>query len=340
MCDILLIHNAPTRFVRIDLALLRSQFHVTDCYIQRRQRLSKGLISKIRSHRLVLGWFASWHTLLPVLLARAFGKPVCLIVGGYDTAQVPEAGYGSQRGGLRKLIANAAMHNATHLITNSHSAKRETMANVGISAEKITVIHHGLPPIPPKPMTARKPLAITVGNVWQENLLRKGLLPFVQAAALLPSVQFAVVGKWRDDSINTLRQIATPNVTFTGFVSDDELQTYYQTASVYVQASLHEGFGMSVAEAMLGGCLPIVSNKAALPELVGTHGRILPSTDPAAISAEITTLLNAPASARSAARQHILTNFSLQQRESALRKLISTLYEQDHAQRPSKNAFR
>jgi hypothetical protein len=69
-----------------------------------------------------------------------------------------------------------------------------------------------------------------------------------------------------------LRQAASPNVEFLGFVSDEELFSLYARASVYVQASMHEGFGLSVAEAMSAGCIPVVTRAGSLPEVVGDVG--------------------------------------------------------------------
>lgn len=71
-----------------------------------------------------------------------------------------------------------------------------------------------------------------------------------------------------DDSIDYLKSIATPNVEFTGFVAEDELIKWYQKAKVYNQPSWHEGFGISVAEAILCECIPVVSDCGALPEVV------------------------------------------------------------------------
>ena len=50
---------------------------------------------------MVVGWWASWHTFLPITLAWLLRKPSLLIVGGFDTAAEPEYGYGYQLGGLR-----------------------------------------------------------------------------------------------------------------------------------------------------------------------------------------------------------------------------------------------
>src|SRR5207249_5213140 len=118
----------------------------------------------------------------------------------------------------------------------------------------------------------RTRMALTVGNVWRENLLRKGLLPFVQASRFLPDVRFVLAGAWKDNSIEELRKAAGPNVEFLGFVPDERLAELYEQASVYVQASLHEGFGMSLAEAMAAGCVPVASRCGALPEVVGDAG--------------------------------------------------------------------
>ena len=44
------------------------------------------------------------------------------------------------------------------------------------------------------------------------------------------------------------------------FCLESELTTLYAEDSVYVQPSLHEGFGLSVAEAMSAGCVPVVTS--------------------------------------------------------------------------------
>jgi glycosyltransferase involved in cell wall biosynthesis len=326
MTRILFVHNQATRFVRIDRDLLAERFEVTERCEESVRRLRPLMIRRaVRDHDLVFGWFASWHTFLPVLAARRVGRPSVVVVGGYDTANLPEAGYGSQRGGLRKYVARAVIRSATRLIANSESAKREAVANAAADPGKVSVIYHGVEPAPLGPLVGREPIVLTVGNVWRENLLRKGLLPFVQTAAHLPEVRFVHIGRWCDDGIDELRRAAGPNVEFRGAVSDDELNSWYGRASVYVQASLHEGFGISVAEAMSAGCIPVTTRAGSLPEVVGPTGVFAESNAPADLADAVRRALGREGDARRAARDRVIAEFPMERRRQALHKLIDAV---------------
>jgi glycosyltransferase involved in cell wall biosynthesis len=111
-----------------------------------------------------------------------------------------------------------------------------------------------------------------VGKVSWLNLRRKGIEGFVRSARFLPTTEFQVIGPWMDDSIEYLKQIASKNVTFRTNVDDSELVETYRQARVVVQASYHEGFGCALAEAMTFGCVPVVTRRGALPEVVGDTG--------------------------------------------------------------------
>jgi glycosyltransferase involved in cell wall biosynthesis len=326
---ILFVHNGRERFVRDDLALLRKSFHVMDWYQPARIYNPARLFQLVCSHDLVFSWFASWHALAPVWLARRMGKPAVTVVGGYDTACVPAAGYGLQRGGFKRLVAQAVMRWSTHLIAISDAAQHEAIANAGADRGKINVIYPGVTPLPPPASADREPIVLNVGGVWRENLLRKGLLPFVQAAAYLPNVRFIHAGRWFDDSIDDLRRAAEPNVEIKGGVSEDELAALYRGARVYVQPSLHEGFGLSVAEAMSAGCIPVVARHGALPEVVGSHGVLLADTQPQTIAAGVRQALASPPALRTAARSRVVSEFSMQRREQALVQLLSAYCSAD-----------
>jgi glycosyltransferase involved in cell wall biosynthesis len=62
------------------------------------------------------------------------------------------------------------------------------------------------------------------------------------------------------------------SVSFTGWITSEEIVRLYAQSSLAVVPSLYEGFGLPAAEAM--ACqVPVVSTRAgALPEVVGTDG--------------------------------------------------------------------
>lgn len=61
-------------------------------------------------------------------------------------------------------------------------------------------------------------------------------------------------------------------ITFLGYVPDDDLEALYGAADVFVYPSIYEGFGLPVLEAMACGTPVITSNTSSLPEVVGDAG--------------------------------------------------------------------
>jgi glycosyltransferase involved in cell wall biosynthesis len=324
--SILFVHNGAAQFVRLDLEELRKRYRVTECYLRSRWVNPVTIWRQVRTHDLIFGWFASWHTFLPLVFARLSGKPSVLVVGGYDVANMPQIGYGHQRGGLKKWVSRWTMRLATRLITFSNYSGDEAERNASILKEQVSTIYIGVPdPFVSLPQGQRGRIALTVGNVDRSNLLRKGHEAFVRTAALMPDVNFVLAGAWQDSAVDHLRAIATPNVTLTGWLSDEALGDYYRRASVYVQPSLHEGFGLSVAEAMLAGCVPVVSRVGSLPEVTGNSGIFVDTPAPAAIAKAIAEALTYPEEARAPIRQRILDEFPLERRGLLLEQLIRPL---------------
>jgi glycosyltransferase involved in cell wall biosynthesis len=323
--QILLVYSRESTFVEIDRDLLARRGHVRD-WAQARPIVNVfALAGAVRGSDLVFGWFASWHTFWPVLLARILGRPSVLVIGGFDTARMPEIDYGLQQRAVMGRVSRWVMRHATRLVTNSNYSLREIETNAGMPPSAVRVIHHGVPdPFGELPSGPRERVALTVGIVEQRNLERKGLVAFVRAASLLPDVKFVVAGNWIDDSVDELRAIASGNVTLTGWVEQDELDELYRRASVYVQASRHEGFGLSVAEAMLAGCVPVVSAAGALPEVVGDEGIVLAPGAPSAqgVADGVRRALVFDDSARERARRRILERFPVNARAEQLERVV------------------
>ena len=245
-----------------------------------------------------------------------------MVIGGFDTANMPDIAYGHQRGGLRRHASRWIFRRATRLITNSSYSLSEIERNTPIPPERVTVVHHGVPdPFDEEPGPKER-AALTVGAIDRTTLVQKGQLPFVQAARELPDVRFVFAGKWLDDAVEELRAAAPPNVEFTGWLSDDDLHAVYRSAAVYVQASRHEGFGLAVAEAMLAGCVPVVMNVTAMPEVVGDAGVLIESQEPAAVAEGIREALAMGPGAAARARERILTAFPIESRREGILRVV------------------
>jgi glycosyltransferase involved in cell wall biosynthesis len=330
---VLFVHSRKASFVAIDREILAAEYEVEDLYQPGRVPNLVRIVPAVLRADLVFGWFASWHTFVPITLAWLLRKPSVQIVGGFDTADMPDIDYGYQQGGLRRWASRWIMRRARVLVTNSHYSRSEIAANTPIDPARVTVVRHGVadPFGPLEQGRRRERLAITVGHLARTTLMQKGHQPFVEAARHLPDVHFVFVGKAHDDAIEHLRRLSPPNVEFTGWLSDIDLETIYRRASVYVQASRHEGFGLAVAEAMLAGCVPVVCNVTAMPEVVDGAGILIESQRPADIAAGIERALALPPGADARARARITGEFPLELRRTGILAAVATaLRGRDH----------
>ncbi len=311
---VLYVVSRQSRFTDIDREALAARHEITD--LLGRPSL-RAVTAAARADAIVV-WFAGWHAFIPVTVAWLLRKPSLVITGGYDVAAT-EDGYGMQHGGIRRFVARWSLRRATRLMANSESGAHEARRAAGPDA-RIDVVHHGIPDLVGELTTSERTGALTVGAIDGPNLRRKGLLAFAEAARELPGVPFVLVGKVFDEAAEaTLREAAGDDVELTGFVDDEELARRYARASVYVQASTHEGFGMAVAEAMLAGCIPVVTPVGALPEVVGDAGVVVGADG---LAAAIRRALESDAAARAAARERVLERFTLERRGNGVRAAL------------------
>jgi glycosyltransferase involved in cell wall biosynthesis len=319
---ILFVHSRRASFVAIDREILAERYEIEDLYQPGRAPNPLAVVGGVARADLVFGWFASWHTFLPIMLARLLRKPSVLVIGGFDTANMPDIGYGHQRGGLRRWASRWIMRLANRLVTNSDYSLSEIERNTPIAPARVTVVHHGVPDPFGELPSAKGREALTVGAIDRTTLVQKGQLAFVRAAGELPDVSFVFAGRWLDDAVDVLRAAAPANVDFTGWVSDSELHERYRRAAVYVQASRHEGFGLAVAEAMLAGCVPVVMNVTAMPEVVGDAGVLIESQRPAEVAAGVRRALELGPDAGRRARERVLSSFPMERRREGIQRVV------------------
>ncbi len=266
-------------FVSRDFEILSRHFQVEKVKYRKPRDLF-GIAASIWRSDVSFSWFASGHSFLAVLLSRMAAKKSIVIAGGYDVAFAPEIGYGQYTQGWNKRkYADFALKNADLVLAVSKFTKEEAIARA--SPRKIEVIYNGIDTDKFKPSSematgSRDDLALTVASGLRNVIKLKGLDVFVKAAAHLPEVKFLVAGL-RDDDKETLKGIqSSNNIELRGCLTQDELISYYQKAKIYCQLSYRESFGVALAEAMACGCVPVVTDRGALPEVVGEAGFCVP----------------------------------------------------------------
>jgi glycosyltransferase involved in cell wall biosynthesis len=189
----------------------------------------------------------------------------------------------------QNILTRLSVHRASHLITYSASTARDLTRFFAVPAEKITVIFPGVDaayqPVQDKGLLAAfrrrhdlpERFILFVGTLEP----RKNLLTLLQAYAEFrretKSAHRLVLGGgkgWLQQPIfAAIEELGLQDaVVLPGYIPEDELPLWYNTADVFVYPSLYEGFGLPPLEAMACGTPVIASNVSSLPEVVADSG--------------------------------------------------------------------
>lgn len=115
------------------------------------------------------------------------------------------------------------------------------------------------------------PTILTVGDIKHRKGQHISLLAFAQVKQQLPEARYIIVGHYSQNAYfqeleQNIAEQHIQDVVFTGVVSDDELQRYYQQASLFLltpqelEGDQFEGFGLVYLEAGAYG-LPVVGTR-------------------------------------------------------------------------------
>lgn len=330
---VLFLHQSWGSFEERDYQLLRKNFSSDEMLIYKNfiYRLP-AVIKKIKNTDVVFCWFAYRTVLLSLIIAKIFRKKIILVMGGWDCASEPDIDYGAMRPGLNQTltrwITKLVAKIPDKIIAVSESNRQEIINNAGIRPEKVTLIYLGLPEnlFAEESLESQKQnLVLTVARLTSSNLKRKGIEVFIETARMLPQIKFVLIGKVEKDMKKHLERLSKPeNLNITGSVTDDELRSWYEISRVYVQVSWHEQFGCALAEAMAHMCVPVVTKKGAIPEVVRGAGYYVPYGDIQATAEAIKKALRDKKKGAQAKKQ-IQETFPLRKREKLLVQLINDL---------------
>lgn len=212
-----------------------------------------------------------------------------------------------------RLVIASAVRRAAHIITVSRFTEEDIIRHYPQAFGKITVTYEaadlfcqwsspekeralferlGLLRQAPRDIQGAalrdiiQPYFLYVGNAYPH----KNLSVLFACAKAFPDHTLVLVGK-EDFFYTRLRneseQAGVQNIVFAGFLTDQELSSFYRLARVYLFPSLYEGFGLPPLEAMARGTLVASSDRGSLPEILGAAARYF---DPTSASALIETV--------------------------------------------------
>ena len=329
---ILVSYLGLSTFVSKDIEILKTKHEVHPFQFRGLHDLLT-LWKEVQWCDLTISWFGTIHAFFSVMFSKMLKKKSVVISGGYDVARTPllpyygalnrpiEHGGPIKRWGVYYTYANSDL-----ILCVSEFNKRETVVNARAKSYKIRVVHHGFDYDNLKPLggTFKNGTVLTVGSIDQVSSIRKGLDIFVKSARYLPENKFILVGKYDQATLAYLKNMASSNVVFRGYLNYKDLIQTFSEASVYVQVSRHEAFGCSVAEAMLFECVPVVSRNGSLPEVVGDCGFYVDELDPRTVADKIKEAIANPQIGKQA-RYKIKALFPLEKRKKEILELMGTL---------------
>lgn len=279
---------------------------------------------------ITVSWFGKLHAFFAVLFCKLMGKKSAIIAGGEEATNTHIDGkpYGLYAHPIKKWVVWFLFQLADKIVAVSKYNMKEILENTSVDPRKVHLVYHGFDSnhFKKNPDIEKDNMIINVGNINEENYSRKGVKTFVESAALLPHVQFYLVGPEQEghNTYKRLKAIASPNVIFTGGVYGKDLIKLLSKASVYVQLSKWESFGCSVAEAMLCECVPVVSNVTALPDVAGDCGFYVNGFAPKELADKVKEALNHPELGK-LARERIIRTFPVEERRERLLQVIRFL---------------
>jgi glycosyltransferase involved in cell wall biosynthesis len=231
-----------------------------------RQRLGKNVRRQVLTERWGPRSADLFHGLnqrlprFPMRRAVATFHDLFVLSGDYSTAEF-RARFAAQ--------ARHAAQRADAIIAVSQFTKSQVVTLLGVEAQKVWVVPHGVRGLALRP-AAREKVILHVGAIQKRKNLARLVQAFEQVDA---SWRLILAGSFGYGAEAILSQIAgSParrRISVTGYATTKQLCDCYSRASIFAFPSLDEGFGIPVLEAMAAGIPVIAGNRSALPEVAG-----------------------------------------------------------------------
>lgn len=292
MRKVLWIYTKKSSFVDKDIRLCKTEFDIEEFKFTNTPKwytivsLIKLLIHLlINRYDIIVCQFAGYQSLLPSLLNRICKTKVLIIAAGTDCVSIPIINYGNFNKKLLSWVTKYSFKNCSYIsVVDETLVYQKYTYDTRISDQgikhfipdiktPISVIHYGYDSkkwFRNRPKKRNTFLTVTAGTD-AVSLKRKGIDMIYTIANRFPECTFIIIGLPAHFTLYEKKN----NVLTIPFIPNDKLIDYYSEAEFYLQLSLMEGFPNALCEAMLCECIPIVSNVASMPKIVGKSGFIL-----------------------------------------------------------------
>lgn len=303
---IIYVADYTSSFVKLDISLLSEIGTVRSFFLKPTDKRMLPLrllfqffflMTHIFRSKLIVAQFAGYGSVLPALFGKMLKRPVIIVVGGTDASNFPDIGYGNYSKPMLARATKWSLQMASLVIT-PHPALIETeyrycaegglkqgiLAHFPEFATPWTAIPNVIDAdfwTPGNEISVRSGIiSVAVGIEKERSRRLKGMDLLIDLARKFPDVPVTLVGYRAVPDIPDL----PPNVRLLPFQHRETLRELYRTHQFYAQLSISEGWGIALCEAMACGCIPIVSDVGAMPELAGGNGFILETRDAGALA--------------------------------------------------------
>jgi len=293
------------------------------------------LLIRVPRADVVVCSFANYSSVLPAWFGKVFGKRVVIVVHGTECAAIPTINYGmSRKLLLRKCIGSSlrlcdkVVISNEKLVASKDTYSNGIVGNQGLSEyynipyEKYQVIPYDLDAEFWETTDAERTKNSFVSVILPGQELRRDLGTIYHIAEHFPEYTFRIVGLEKSNG----EPNQPTNVHLLGTLSSKQLREEFNKVDFFLQLSLYEGFGLSLAEAMLCGCIPIASSVNVVPEIVGEMGFMIASREDETIFSIIEkAVIESENVNRSQVRKRIIDRYPFGSRKESLSAMTNSL---------------
>jgi glycosyltransferase involved in cell wall biosynthesis len=205
-------------------------------------------------------------------------------------------------------LAPAHARAAARVVTVSQFTAGEIVRRLGVPLERVVICPSGAPAWPARSAPVPRGPILFMGTLEPRKNVGVLLDAYARLFELRPDApRLALAGGATPAAAEWLERIRHPplagRVEHLGYVEPASRYDLYASASMLVLPSHLEGFGLPVLEAMTVGLPVIVSDRGALPEVLGGAGQVVSADDAGGLAAAMQRYLDDPAAAAEAIRR-------------------------------------